>query len=59
MSDKLKKPIGRPLASPEHKRVTLAVRIHPRTKKTLKELAKAQCLSVGELIDRLSGEVTK
>lgn len=44
---------GRPPKDPKHKRVLIAMRVHPKTAKTLKRYAKRSEMSQGEMIDML------
>ena len=44
---------GRPPKDPKHKRVLIAMRVHPKTAKILKRYAKRSEMSQGEMIDML------
>jgi hypothetical protein len=46
-------PSGRPPKDPKHKRVLIAMRVHPKTVKTLKREAKCNEMSQGEMVDML------
>mgnify|MGYP000677343380 CR=1 FL=1 len=50
---KKNKPMGRPPIKVKDRRVTLAVRVHPDTRKHIQRLAKKQKISMGSVIDLL------